>query len=155
MAYNVSFSLDNCKILSDIRRRMAMRYTIKQCKADMLLIWGFLRDNPQYTNKITAIDNMNITDAEKDRLRDLDSACPCCEYSVQIMKERGGKSGCSYCPIWTNHTEQDCIYHTLTDKRGEYEKWCRGKAACTRKRTAGVIYNLALQINDEVEDDNS
>ncbi len=133
-------------------------YTLKQCKADMLLLWGFLRDNPSFIFKDDAIRNMPIPDKEKDRLYELDSLCPCCEYSSQFFNEEVETVFCENCPIWyKDHENHNCIDNYLENKKGEYEQWVRSHGEYDRSKAAGAIYDLALMIDvgEGEEDENN
>lgn len=114
------------------------KYTLEQCKADMLLLWGILKDNPYISTKERAIGLINDT-KEIRRFNDMDNECPCCEYVKDF------KNSCFHCPAWNVNVEGGCCEKKNGDD-SEYEIWSSATDDETRQQAAQLIYDRALRI---------
>jgi hypothetical protein len=114
-------------------------YTLKQCKEDMLLIWGYLKDHPEVTSKEAAIRQIpSITSFETKRLSTLYAKCPCCQYSA---RNTDYPSCDGECPIWGTKS-----YKCNNTTKSEFTIWHHAKNSSQRKNAATKIYNMSLDI---------
>jgi len=95
-------------------------YTLEQCKADMLQMWGWLADNP-LAEKFDFI--CTLPDDEHMRFLDLRNYCPCCEYAGG---DENDEPICTNCPIvWDG------------DERSSFQPCMRYGASFARWEEAG------------------
>lgn len=122
-------------------------YSLKQCKADMLLIWGILKANPHIISKPDAIKTI-ADENEVKRLLKLECLCPCCEYaSLKSGKDIKTIAACEYCPCWDIKIDENCTSNDPPSEDNQFMLWYISKDAKDRKHWATMIYNRALLID--------
>ena len=117
-----------------------MTYTKKQCKEDMILLWGELARSGG-DNKLEA-----ARDVGKDFyicVMITDCNCPCCEYDYRKRKESKAPD-CSFCPAGGRGKNDYCL-------DGVYEEWCLAETPNERRYYANKILIKALMIREDEE----
>ena len=117
---------------------MEHKYTLKQCKEDMLKMWKWLYENP-------IKDKDDFLEENRDFNQNLRSNCACCEFDYEIKPK--DKYQCENCPVdWWGVNQYG--HSECTSSSSPYEKWDNSNRyhITTRMIYAKEVYKLALQI---------
>jgi len=121
------------------------KYTLSQCKRDMIMMWSWLAKTGETKNAYINFLYKNRAKSTYERFFSMVFDCPCCTYTGHDYV-RGSCNCCKKCPVkWKNKYTKG-IETTCCLPGSEYNDWNTSYSITTRKEKANKILELAKAI---------